>query len=53
MSGTLLNAPRIYHGHLSMAVNLEVTLLYEDFLKAFDSIHRGKMEQILLANGQP
>ena len=24
-----------------------------DFSKAFDSIHRGKMEQILLANGLP
>ena len=24
-----------------------------DFTKAFDSIHRGKMEQILLANGLP
>ena len=29
--------------------NLEATLLFVDFSKAFDSIHRGKMEQILLA----
>ena len=33
--------------------NLQVTLLFVDFTKAFDSIHRGKMEQILLAYGQP
>ena len=31
------------------AKNLEVTLFFVDFSKAFDSIHRGKMEQILLA----
>ena len=29
--------------------NLEVTPLFVDFSKAFDSIHRGKMEQLLLA----
>ena len=33
------------------AKNLQVTLLFVDFTKAFDSIHRGKMEQILLAYG--
>ena len=33
--------------------NLPVTLLFVDFTKAFDSIHRGKMEQILLAYGLP
>ena len=33
------------------AQNLEVTQLFVDFSKAFDSIHRGKMEQILLAYG--
>ena len=26
-------------------------MLFDDFAKAFDSIHRGKMEQILLAYG--
>ena len=31
------------------AKNLPATLLFVDFTKAFDSIHRGKMEQILLA----
>ncbi len=34
------------------AKNLQVTLLFVDFIKA-DSIHRGKMEQILLAYGLP
>ena len=29
------------------AKNLEPTILFVDFTKAFDSIHRGKMEQIL------
>ena len=33
--------------------DLEATLLFIDFPKAFDSIHRGKMEQILLAYGFP
>ena len=33
--------------------NLEATILFVDFIKAFDSIHRGKMAQILLAYGLP
>ena len=33
--------------------NLVATLLFADFSKAFDSIHRGKMEQTLLAYGLP
>ena len=33
--------------------NLQVTLLFVDFTKAFDSIHRGKIEEILLAYGLP
>jgi len=33
--------------------NLEAVLLSVDFSKAFDSIHRGKMEQILRAYGIP
>ena len=33
------------------AKNLWVTLLFVNFTKACDSIHRGKMEQILLAYG--
>ena len=35
------------------AKNLETTLLFVDFTKAFDSIHRGKMEKILLTYGLP
>ena len=35
------------------AKNLQTTLLFVDFTKAFDSIHRGKMEQVLLAYGLP
>ena len=31
--------------------NFDATLLFVDFSKAFDSILREKMEQILLANG--
>ena len=35
------------------AKNLRVTLLLVDLTKGFDSIHRGKMEQILLAYSLP
>ena len=35
------------------AKNLKVTLLFVNFSKAFDSIHRGKMEQILIAYSLP
>ena len=35
------------------AKNLEVTQLFIDFSKAFNSIYREKMEQILLAYGLP
>ena len=35
------------------AKNIQATLIFVDFTKAFDSIHRGKMEQILLAYGIP
>ena len=31
----------------------EAAILFVDFSKAFDSIHRGKMKQILLAYGLP
>ena len=33
------------------AKNLDAAILFVDFAKAFVAIHRGKMEQILLANG--
>ena len=35
------------------AKNLQATILFVNFTKAFDSIHRRKMEQILLAYGLP
>ena len=35
------------------AKNLEATIFFVDFSKAFVSIDRGKMEQILLAYGLP
>ena len=35
------------------AKNLEMTILFVDFSKAFDFIHRGKMEQILLTYRLP
>ena len=36
-----------------MGKNLLATLVFVDFTKAFDSIHKRKMEQILLAYGLP
>ena len=47
----ILTIRRILEG--VRAKNLKVTLLFVDITKAFDSIHRGKMEQILLAYGLP
>ena len=47
----ILTIPRILEG--VRAKNLQAALLFVDFTKAFDSIHRGKMEQILLAYGIP
>ena len=38
---------------MSSSLLLQQSLLFVDFTKAFDSIHRGKMEQILLAYGLP
>ena len=35
------------------AKNLQSTILFVDFTKVFDSMHRGKMEQTLLAYGIP
>ena len=49
MTSQILTIRRILEG--VRAKNLQATLLFVDFTKAFDSIHRGKMEQILLAYG--
>ena len=47
----ILTIRRILEG--VQAKNLHATILFLDFTKAFDSILRGKMDQILLAYGQP
>ena len=47
----ILTIHRILEG--VRAKNQQVTLLFVDFTKAFDSIHRGKMEQTLQAYGLP
>ena len=47
----ILTVRRIIEGVRSR--NLQAVLLFVDFSKAFDSIHRGKMEQIPLAYGIP
>ena len=47
----ILTIRRILEG--VRAKNLQATLLFVDFTKAFGSIHRGKMEQLLLAYGLP
>ena len=49
MTPQILNIYRILEG--VPAKNVQVTFLFVDFTKAFDSIHRGKMELILLAYG--
>ena len=47
----ILTIRRILEG--VRAKNLQATLIFVDFTKAFDSIHRGKMEQILLVYSIP
>ena len=47
----ILTIRRILEG--VRAKNFQATLLFVDFTKAFDSIHRGKIELILLAYGLP
>ena len=51
MTLQILTIHRILEG--AGAKNLLATLLFVDFNKAFNSIHRGKMEQILLAYDLP
>jgi exonuclease III len=45
--GQILTVRRVIEG--IRAKNLEAVMLFVDFSKAFDSVHRGKMEQILRA----
>ena len=49
--GQILTIRRILEG--VRANNLPAVLLFIDFSKAFDSIHRGKMRDILIAYGIP
>ena len=46
-SGQILTVRRIIEG--ANAKNLTATIFFIDFSKAFDSIHRGKMAEILNA----
>ena len=50
-SGQILTVRRIIEG--TNAINLKATILFIDFSKAFDSIHRGKMAENLNAYGIP
>ena len=47
----ILTIRRILEG--VRAKNIEATILFVDFTNAFESIHRGKMEQILFAYSLP
>ena len=50
----ILTIRRIFEGvRTKKKKKLQETLLFVDFTQAFDSIHRGKIEQILLAYGLP
>lgn len=49
--GQILTIRRLIEG--IKAKNLEATLVFIDFSKAFDSIHRGKLREILIAYGLP
>ena len=51
MTSQILTIGRILEGVHSK--NLQATILFVDFTKAFDSINREKMEQILFAYGLP
>ena len=51
MTSQILTISRILEG--INAKNLEATILFFNFTKAFDSIHRRKMEQILVTYGLP
>ena len=51
MISQILTIRRILEG--LQAKDLQATILFVNFTKAFDSIHSGEMEQILLAYGIP
>ena len=51
MTSQILTIRRILEG--VRAKKIEVTILFVDLSKAFDSVHRGKIEQILLSYSLP
>ena len=51
MTSQILTIRRILEG--VWAKNVQATLIFVNFTNAFNSIHRGNMEQILLAYGLP
>ena len=51
MTSQILTIRQILEG--AHAKNIEATILFVNFSKVFDSIHSGKMEQILCAYGLP
>ena len=51
MVSQILTIRRILEGERTK--NLQATILFVDFLKVFDTIHRGKIEQILLTYALP
>ena len=51
MTSQILTIRRILE--IVRAKYFEATILFFDFSKAFDSIHSGKMEQLLLGYGLP
>ena len=49
--GQILTVPRLIEGIKTK--NLDAVIIFVDFSKAFDSIHRDKLKEILLAYGIP
>ena len=49
----IISLGKVWIRLFSLAMDSQVDWVFVDFTKAFDSIHRGKMEQILLAYGIP
>ena len=47
----LIHVPSIFYIYNEKIKNLEATLFLADFFKVFDSIHREKMEQVLITYG--
>ena len=50
--GQILTVCRLIEG-VNKAKNIPAVMIFVDFTKAFDTIHRGKLQEILLAYGIP